>query len=359
MTLYRPKPIVPKNPISLTKKMEIQRVLEHLLEEQHLILWDDIQTGINILKSLQEKGNNSVKTYKERQNQKNKFHKLAKNILVLIKKNKVQLQENTSTPVLLSLLFTEATQPIYLSLLDFQDLHQASKRYEEGILFSVLGHKLHPFFAVYTPTRTSHLELFATWLHKYSGQKECAYDIGVGCGILSFLLAKSAFKKIIATDNNPNAIESVRRDIEKLKTERNYLKNNIFGFCGDLFAEQNELADVIVCNPPWMLGETKTKLDQAMFFEKGFFERFFEQAHMRLRDNGVLVMIFSNIIDLVTPEVGHPIQRELQNQRFALVQKMQRKLKPNRNDRKNRRTKEKVEVWELKKRTGYIFTQKT
>ena len=260
----------------------------------------------------------------------------------------MQIQEKTAIPILLNELFPETGEIFYLSLLDFQDLYRASQRYEDGIFFGVLGYKIHPFFAVYTPTRTSHLELFATWLQKYSGQRNCAYDIGVGSGILSFMLAKIGFEKIIATDSNPNAIESVQRDMERFKQERGYLQK-VTPIHGDLFAERMERADLIVCNPPWMLGDVKSKLDEAMFFEEGFFDRFFEQAHSKLKDNGTLLLIFSNVIDLVTPDVGHPIQKELDKYRFTLVQKMQRRVKDSSNKKGKRRTKEKVEVWELKK----------
>ena len=187
-----------------------------------------------------------------------------------VKKNRVQIQEKIAIPSLLKELFPEAREVLYLSLLDFQDLYRASQRYEEGIFFGVLGYKIHPFFAVYTPTRTSHLELFTTWLKQYSGQRNSAYDIGVGSGILSFLLAKSGFEKIIATDSNPNAIESVQRDIDRGEQERRYLQN-IIPVHGDFFAEKTEQADLIVCNPPWVLGEVKSKLDEAMYFEDGFF----------------------------------------------------------------------------------------
>ena len=59
-------------------------------------------------------------------------------------------------------------------------------------------------------------------------------------------------------------------------------------------------------------------------------------------------MVFSNIITLVQPDVPHPIQAELERGRFQLVKKLQRKVKPPPEpDGSRRRTREKVEVWEL------------
>ena len=348
MILFRPKIIQPKDPVVLTKHMNTQQAIQILRNGSQLVLSDCIQTGLILVKKLQMTQDQGELSYKDRKEKQREFQETAQNIIICIKKNKVQIQEKIAIPSLLKDLFPETEQKLYLSLLDFQSLHQASQKYEQGIFFGVLGYKIHPFFAVYAPTRTSHLELFATWLQKYSGEKHCVYDIGVGSGILSFLLAKQGFGKIIATDSNPNAIQSVQRDIERLKEGRGYLEN-IIPIHGDLFAERTEKADVIVCNPPWMLGEIKSKLDEAMYFEEGFFDRFFEESHLRLQPNGRLVLIFSNVIDLVTPEVGHPIQKELDEHRFTLVQKMQRRVKGTKEGKRKRRTKEKVEVWELKK----------
>ena len=348
MILFRPKIIQPKDPVVLTKHMDIQQAIQILRSGSQLVLSDCIQTGLTIVRKLQMIQEPAELSYKDRKERQHKFQETAQNIIICIKNNKVQIQDKVTIPSLLKDLFPETEQILHLSLLDFQSLHQASQKYEQGLFFAILGYKIHPFFAVYAPTRTSHLELFATWLQKYSGQRNCAYDIGVGSGILSFLLAKKGFGKIIATDSNPNAIQSVQRDIERLKEERGYLQN-IIPKHGDLFGEETEKADVIVCNPPWMLGEVRSKLDEAMYFENGFFDRFFEQAHLRLQPNGRLVLIFSNVIDLVTPEVGHPIQKELNEHRFTLVQKMQRRIKGSKDGQRKRRTKERVEVWELKK----------
>ena len=35
------------------------------------------------------------------------------------------------------------------------------RKYKEGVHFAVLGHKIHPFYGVYAPSRTDHLELIS------------------------------------------------------------------------------------------------------------------------------------------------------------------------------------------------------
>ena len=87
-----------------------------------------------------------------------------------------------------------------------------------------------------------------------------------------------------------------------------------------------------------MKGDVGRTLDLAMYFQDGFFD----QALQRLAPGGRVVFVFSNIIALSQPDVPHPIQTELDRGRFTLVEKLTRKVKPLR-----RRTREKVEVWEL------------
>ena len=209
----------------------------------------------------------------------------------------------------------------------------------------VIGRKVYPYFGTYAPTRTSHLELFGTWLSQYEGERGHAIDVGTGCGVLGFMLARAGFAQITSTDCNPNAVESVRRELRRLPEPPPITVQH-----GDLLADGTEPADLIVFNPPWIPGEVDGQLDGALVFEEGLFERFFEQCLSRLTQDGYVVIVFSNIMELVRPDVEHPIRRELERGVFALVQKLQRKVKPARDERGGRRrTRERVEVWVLKR----------
>jgi hypothetical protein len=232
-----------------------------------------------------------------------------------------------------------------LPFLVVQELHGAWGRYHGGTHLAVLGHRIHPFFGTYVPTRTVHLELFATWLSQYQGPRTRAVDVGTGCGVLALMLAKAGFERVLATDNNPNAIESVERELKRLESAP-----PIALMCGDLFGKDTTPADLIVFNPPWVQGEVGDLLDQALLFEDDLLPRFFEQATSRLTESGRIVLLFSNLIGLVQPDIPHPILTELDQGRLRLVQKLHRKVKPTRTKSGQRRkTREKVEVWELAK----------
>lgn len=225
----------------------------------------------------------------------------------------------------------------YLSFHDIREMAGAWKRIQQGIHFAVLGQKLHPFFGVYFPTRTEHLELFTTWLSQYKGPKRYAVDVGTGSGILSFLLLKNGFEQVLGTDMNPNALWSAQNDAQRL------------GYQGRFATKQTDLLNdieptsLIVFNPPWIPGRSHSSVDDALFFEQGLFTRFFDQATEKLLPNGRIVLIFSTILTLLRPDIPHPIETELSKGRFLLLNKMQRKVKPT----NGKRTKEKVQIWEL------------
>lgn len=102
-------------------------------------------------------------------------------------------------------------------------------------------------------------------------------------------------------------------------------------------------------NPPWVQGEVGGMLDRALYFEAGLFERFFDLAVERLAPDGRIALVFSDLIRLVQPDLPHPIEVEFERGRLELVQKLRRKVPPTTTrEGKRLRTKERVEVWELK-----------
>jgi SAM-dependent methyltransferase len=280
-------------------------------------------------------------TYNERQDFQRRYRESALRLMAPIVGHRLALDEAQHNGFLSELY--PGMDGFRLPLIAVQELHGAWQRYEHGSHLAVLGRKLHPFYGTYAPTRTSHLELFGTWLSQYSGARDLAVDVGTGCGVLSFMLSRASFPRVIATDINPNAIESVSRELKRMNQPPPLELR-----CVDLMGDIDEPVNLIVFNPPWIQGAIDDLLDQALHYQDDLFVRFFDQAARTLAADGRVVMVFSNIISLLQPHVQHPIEAELTRGRFELVQKLQRKVKPppDANGRK-RRTREKVEVWEL------------
>ena len=336
--LNRPEPVLRHRAEPVDQNVPVAQAAAWLCEGRSLIVTDRFGTGLDILQALRVKledpGENAG--YVEKRTFREAFQAASKRLLAPVVGRKVALADAPRAGFLSELYPDHAD--FALPVEDARVLSSAWEWYEQGVHFPVLGYRVHPFYGTYIPARMEHLELFGTWLAKYTGARDRAIDVGTGTGVLALQMAKAGFKQVIATDINPNAIESVARQLRRLPVASSIELQH-----ADQFGEVRGPLDLIVSNPPWMKGEVGRTLDLAMYFQDGFFERFYDQALERLAPGGRVVFVFSNIIELSQPEVPHPIQTELDRGRFTLVEKLKRKVKPS----PGRRTREKVEIWEL------------
>ncbi|MCU0864050.1 MAG: class I SAM-dependent methyltransferase [Planctomycetes bacterium] len=336
--LNRPEPVLRHRAQPVDRNVPPAQAAAWLLEGRSLLVTDSFVTGLDILQALrvqlEDPGEDSG--YVKKRIFREAFQAASKNLLAPVVGRKVALADAPRAGFLTELYPDHAD--FALPIEDARVLSTAWGWYEKGVHFPVLGYRVHPFYGTYIPARMEHLELFGTWLAKYQGARNRAIDVGTGSGVLTLQMAKAGFQHVIATDINPNAIESVARQLRRLP---NALPIELE--LADLLGTDRGPVDLIVSNPPWMKGEVGRTLDLAMYFQEGFFERFYDQALQRLAPGGRIVFVFSNIIELSQPDVPHPIQTELDRGRFRLVEKMTRRVKPS----PGRRTREKVEVWEL------------
>ncbi len=335
--LHRPEPVLrhPAQPID--RNVSKAQAVAWLLEGRSLIVTDRFGTGLDVLAALrvtlEDPGEDAG--YVRKRAFREAFQSASKHLLAPIVGRKVALADAPGAGFLAELYPDHAD--FALPVEDARVLSSAWDWYERGVYFPVLGYRVHPFYGTYIPARMEHLELFGTWLAKYTGVRNRAIDVGTGSGVLALQMAKAGFQQVFATDINPNAIESVARQLQRLPKAPSIELQH-----ADLLGAFRGPFDLIVSNPPWMKGDVGRTLDLAMYFQDGFFERFFDHALQHLAPGGRVVLVFSNIIELSQPEVPHPIQAELDRGRFTLVEKLTRRVKPLR-----RRTREKVEVWDL------------
>lgn len=331
-----PKPILPPKAV---KKSAAS--LSVLLKEEYLLLDSSFRDGLQLLNQLSHhlQKPSEKAPYREQKLFAQQFRKQSSYLLVPILDHQIQLQGAPECGFLKE--FYPEHSEFLLPFPQVQELAGAWLQYRDGIKFPVLGHRLHPFYGTYFPKRTAHLELFATWLHQYQGAKESCVDMGAGSGILSFLLERKGFQSILAIDYNPNAIESIQREVQR------HSYQHIKPILSNLFTEIKDEVELIVFNPPWIRGESDSLVNQALFSDEKLLQHFFEQAHQRLKPAGRIVLVYSNIGSLLFPKEPHPLFAELDKGRFTLAQKLQRKIKPS---SPQKRTKEKVEIWELIKK---------
>ncbi|MGC6507165.1 MAG: methyltransferase [Myxococcota bacterium] len=340
---FKPAPYNGPSPKPIGKNSNFDHALKQLIGGMTLCVTDRYRTGIELLNKLDahlgpppnQRSHVALRKFNQHR------RKLASRLLVPIRNHQAAIKDVPKNG------FYEILYPkqkdMWLPFPVIQELHSAWNDFNTGVHFNVLGHRIHPFYGTYCPTRTEHLELFATWLSQYNGQKKTAIDVGTGSGILALLLQRSGFEQITACDLNPNAIESLRRELERHKKPENITLK-----CQDLMEKTKTKYELIVFNPPWLRGKIDSLIDKGMYYTDNLFDRFFEQSHQALQPDGRIALIYSNIQSLVQPNEPHPILTELEKGRFQLVQKMQRRLKPKRGFK---RTKEKCEIWELSRRS--------
>lgn len=342
--LHRPEPVLRSNAAQVDRSLAPRVAARRLLDGEPLILAADYKYGVEILDQLTYimRPPAHDAPFQHRQNFSRAYRRVAMGLLAPVVDHRVDLADAGHVGFLAE-LYPELPR-FLLPFVQTQELHGTWVRYDEGVHLAVLGYKVHPFYGTYAPNRTTHLELFGTWLSQYQGPRNEAVDVGTGCGVLALMLAKAGFAHILATDSNPNSIESVRRELGR-RPER----PPIDLLCGDLLGEAPAPTELIVFNPPWTQGTAAGLVDQALLFEPELFPRFFDACLQALVPDGRVAMVFSNVMSFMQPDLPHPIETELARGRLRLVKKLQRQVKPPppRPGERPRRTKEKVEIWEL------------
>ena len=125
----------------------------------------------------------------------------------------------------------------------------------KGVEVAALDDRIHPHYGVFAPVRGEYVDLVDTVPLSVT---DLAFDIGTGTGVLSAVLARRGVKRIIATDNDPRALDCARDNLSRL------------GYRGKVEVRQADMfpdgrANLIVCNPPWLPGKPATPLERAVY----------------------------------------------------------------------------------------------
>jgi len=338
--------------IGFYRKMDTKATVEDMIAGKYVLVEEFYSNGLQVLNELRRNLllKHKDKTFQGQRDYRAAYKKASHRLLLKVKENKLIVKKSPDFGWL-ELLYPDVSE-FYIAFPEVQGMNSSWQWYEKGLEVKTLNLTLHPYYGTYFPTRFDHLKLFDKWLKRYDGAKSNAIDIGVGSGILSFQLIQNGFENIFATDINKNAIIGVSQESKRLGLDNQITLNH-----GDLFENCNVKADVIVFNPPWLLAkhELEEGIDKAMYYEKELFPRFFEQALNHLTPDGKVVLIFSNLAEVVDEESTHPIIEELQkNNRFRKELHLKRDVRASsrRTKRRDSRENEKVELWVLSARNA-------
>jgi SAM-dependent methyltransferase len=192
----------------------------------------------------------------------------------------------------LTLACTEAWGPAtgeacMVSLRELLGVVGAHEWRKNGVEIAALGdapnNRIHPHYGVFSPVRGEYVDLVASAPIQ---NKILAFDIGVGTGVLSAVLAKRGVQRIVATDQDPRALTCARENLKRLqRIDKVELVQT------DLFPEG--LAPLIVCNPPWVPARPSSPIEHAVYDEgsrmlRGFLSGL--RAHLAPEGEGWLIL---------------------------------------------------------------------
>ena len=232
-----------------------------------------------------------------------------------------------------------------ISLRELLGIVGAHEWRKKGIEVKALsGAKIHPHYGVFFPVRSEYLDLLVQ--APLPASVEVAFDIGVGSGVLSAILAQRNVKKIIATDSEPRALECARENFARLGLEKqiNLEQRNLF---------PEGKADLIVCNPPWLPGRPTSRLEGAIYdFESQMLKGFLNGLKLHLNQNGEAWLIISNFAELLGLRGPNELQSWLTTAGLKTVGKLN--THPNHPKSKDKtdplfeaRTKETTTLWRV------------
>jgi len=158
--------------------------------------------------------------------------------------------------------YGEQAEPYVISLRELLGVISAHEWRKKGI--PVLARddeeiRIHPHYGVFSPIRGEYIELvLKAPLPAVIQKNSVAFDIGVGTGVLSVVLAIREVQKIIATDQDDRAIACAKENINRLNlnSQIEVLKTNLF---------PADKAALIVCNPPWLPARPSSSLEHAVY----------------------------------------------------------------------------------------------
>jgi methylase of polypeptide subunit release factors len=333
--------------ISFYRKMDTPATVVEMLAGRYVLIEEFYSNGLQVLSEL--KRNLQLRyrdqSFQGQRDYRSAFREASHRLLLKVKDNELVVRKCPNIGWL-KILYPDVAD-FFISFPEVQGLNSSWQWYQKGVEINVLKLSLHPFYGTYFPTRFDHLLLFDKWLKAYKGPRNRAIDIGVGSGVLTFQIIQSGFLNIFASDTNKNAIIGVSQESLRLGMNK---KINLS--LGDLFTDCDFMADLIVFNPPWLIAKHKLEegIDKAIYYEKELFPRFFEQAKKHLAPEGKLVLLFSNLAQVIGENNLHPISEELErHDRFSKELQLQRNVKQasTKTKRTDSRSNEKVELWIL------------
>ena len=176
----------------------------------------------------------------------------------------------------------------WVAVASLRELLGAIGAYEwrkKGIEIPALAERIYPHYGVFAPVRNEYIALVSGASLPTSPINH-AFDIGTGTGVLAAILLTRGVKRVTGTDVDIRALACAKENLERLGYSRSATI-----ISADLFPDG--LADLIVCNPPWLPARPSSPLEHAIYdpdsrMLKGFLAGLAE--HLSPKGEGWLIL---------------------------------------------------------------------
>lgn len=177
-----------------------------------------------------------------------------------------------------------------LSFRDLQGALGAAQWREKGVPIESLGISIYPHYGVFAPTRHEYVQLLLD--APLPAVNDIAYDIGTGTGLLAIILAQRGINQVIATDLNPSALACANENFTRQGLSNVQLQQ------ADLYPTDAPLANLIVCNPPWLPAKPSSPLEYAVYDANSAMLRgLLQGAKSHLAEQGEVWLILSDLAE--------------------------------------------------------------
>jgi len=181
------------------------------------------------------------------------------------------------------------TVPYVASLRSLQGLVGAHEWRKAGVEIPALQGRIHPHHGVFSPVRGEYIDLVNQ--APMPADTSLAFDIGVGTGVLSAVLARRGVPRVVATDQDPRALACAQDNLQRLGCLPQVELQQV-----DLFPAG--LAPLIVCNPPWVPAKPSSPIEHAVYDEDSRMLRgFLSGVGAHLSEGGQAWLILSDLAE--------------------------------------------------------------
>jgi len=183
----------------------------------------------------------------------------------------------------------QANAPYVATLRDLLGLIGAHEWRKAGVPIAALGANIHAHHGVFSPVRGEYVGLVAQ--APLPADTSLAFDIGVGSGVLSAVLAKRGVTRVVATDQDPRALACAQENLQRLG-----LINRIELLQTDMFPPGR--APLVVCNPPWVPAQPSSPIEHAVYDpDSRMLKAFLSGVREHLTEQGQAWLILSDLAE--------------------------------------------------------------